>query len=658
MIHFGREFDVSGHGVHSSHHERTTLFSYHPSGHRATKTLPDGTTLSYSYDGLGYLASIHSSDLHHTFQHNRLGRLLSAIDERAGLSLQRELDPFGNILEERLSTGLTLQKQYDRFNRTTLVTLPDGSQIAYHYDPLFLHEVERLSPTGEPLYSHSYTSYDLSGHLTKESLIGHLGPQLTSHDPVGRISSRSSPYHSQECYYDTVGNLSATQIDDTYQLYSYDGLSQLTSENDHSYRYNSLHSRVQKDNEPATHNELQELLSLGETSLSYDLNGNQITKDSWIFTYDPLSRLTSATNGETTLQFTYDPLGRRLSKQVDNQPPEYYLYDGTRELGAFIAPHEPKNLRVLGLAVHKGSPATIAIELESQIFAPLPDVQGNIRHLVNLDTRAIAQRYDLTAFGEEMQKGSQDHPFNPWRFASKRFDPELGLIYFGKRYYDPRLGRWITTDPAGFVDSINLYQYVWNNPFRYLDPQGENIFGFLCGIGQIIAGGAIMASGVALEVATLGGYTFVLGFHEAAGLALMTSGCAQAIHHSKDLSMPASYRSIETTSYWPIKLERKKGSVDPSLPEDPHTNPDLEDISHPEAREKGHYRFKDKLTGEIIEYDKGKPGYPGHKGHDHYHRPNPDRTGKDDWYLDSKGNPVPNRSEPSHLYPPGWVWWL
>lgn len=76
-----------------------------------------------------------------------------------------------------------------------------------------------------------------------------------------------------------------------------------------------------------------------------------------------------------------------------------------------------------------------------------------------------------TPFGETTSKLS-----SPWGFASKRLDPELGLIYFGKRYYDPESGRWLTTDPADFIDSINLYQYVFNNPFRYVDPDGRFAF--------------------------------------------------------------------------------------------------------------------------------------------------------------------------------------
>jgi RHS repeat-associated protein len=89
--------------------------------------------------------------------------------------------------------------------------------------------------------------------------------------------------------------------------------------------------------------------------------------------------------------------------------------------------------------------------------------------------QSCSHSYTFTAFGEELNPKTESY-FNPWRYASKRFDPELNLIYFGKRYYDPASSRWLTTDPAGFIDSINLYQYVLNNPFHYVDPDGQFIF--------------------------------------------------------------------------------------------------------------------------------------------------------------------------------------
>jgi len=61
---------------------------------------------------------------------------------------------------------------------------------------------------------------------------------------------------------------------------------------------------------------------------------------------------------------------------------------------------------------------------------------------------------------------------SPWRFASKRLDEETGFYYFGKRYYSPQIGRWVTPDPAGFADGPNLYSYVHNSPLTLLDPYG------------------------------------------------------------------------------------------------------------------------------------------------------------------------------------------
>jgi len=61
---------------------------------------------------------------------------------------------------------------------------------------------------------------------------------------------------------------------------------------------------------------------------------------------------------------------------------------------------------------------------------------------------------------------------SPWRFASKRFDPESGLIFFGRRYYSPTVGRFLTPDPIGFTDGPNLYSYVHNCPLILVDPYG------------------------------------------------------------------------------------------------------------------------------------------------------------------------------------------
>jgi hypothetical protein len=52
-----------------------------------------------------------------------------------------------------------------------------------------------------------------------------------------------------------------------------------------------------------------------------------------------------------------------------------------------------------------------------------------------------------------------------------------------------------------------------------------------------------------------------------------------------------------------------------------------------------------------VEFHKGKPGKPGWEGKDHWHRFNPNKTGKGDAMLDKNGNPVQKNSKPSHIDP-------
>jgi insecticidal toxin complex protein TccC len=58
------------------------------------------------------------------------------------------------------------------------------------------------------------------------------------------------------------------------------------------------------------------------------------------------------------------------------------------------------------------------------------------------------------------------------RYSGKEMDVS-GLYYYGARYYAPWLQRWVSADPAGDVDGLNLYGFVGNNPILFIDNDGN-----------------------------------------------------------------------------------------------------------------------------------------------------------------------------------------
>lgn len=466
---------------------RETLLTYTPNGLLATKTMPDGLILVYEYDPFGNLSTLTSSDkkLHHTFRYNLLGQLLSAKDMLQQISIHRTLDPHGNVSIETLPNNISIKKTYDSFDRPLTVTLPDGSEVHYAYDPLFHRSVTRKAISGATLYTHRYETYDTSCHLLTENLIKDLGTMTHETDLHGRASAIACPYFQQSCTFDEAGNLANQVVNEAQKEFSYDDLYQLTSESNRFYAYDSTFNRKQQDGENCQHNALDEIVSQGNILCKYDLRGNLISKsihnETQTFTYDSLNRLIESANRNKKVCFCYDPLGRRLSKILylfsdqkwKESSREHYLYDGNNDIGAMTPKEKIAQLRLLGPASHPSAPRTVAIELDGKPYAPILDCQGNIWALIDTATRTIAAFYDFTAFGEHT---STSNLISPWQYASKRFDADIGLIDFGKRYYDSQLGRWLTTDPGDFLDSFNLYQFNFNNPFRYTDPDGRWLF--------------------------------------------------------------------------------------------------------------------------------------------------------------------------------------
>ena len=79
-------------------------------------------------------------------------------------------------------------------------------------------------------------------------------------------------------------------------------------------------------------------------------------------------------------------------------------------------------------------------------------------------------------FGELSRANSSGTDTVTSKFTGQEYDEELGLYYYGARYYDPKVGRFLSPDPfigdIGDPQSFNRYSYVANNPVKYIDPTG------------------------------------------------------------------------------------------------------------------------------------------------------------------------------------------
>jgi RHS repeat-associated protein len=108
---------------------------------------------------------------------------------------------------------------------------------------------------------------------------------------------------------------------------------------------------------------------------------------------------------------------------------------------------------------------------------------------VVVDTGAnVIESYDYYPFGAERRSMINANQSAHLRFTGKELDNDLdlGLYYFGARYYDPEVGRFIGVDPlAEEYPGWSPYVYCFNNPLNYVDPNGMEVVGDSTQLAQI-----------------------------------------------------------------------------------------------------------------------------------------------------------------------------
>lgn len=111
------------------------------------------------------------------------------------------------------------------------------------------------------------------------------------------------------------------------------------------------------------------------------------------------------------------------------------------------------------------------------------DGQGNPIAATDIEGNVVwEERYSPTGEPLLNQPAKDDHPIG---YKGHVYDKDLGLVYMGSRYYDPKVGRFISVDPVGFtpdnIQMFNRYAYANNNPYKYFDPDGRNPLIFAAG---------------------------------------------------------------------------------------------------------------------------------------------------------------------------------
>jgi len=100
------------------------------------------------------------------------------------------------------------------------------------------------------------------------------------------------------------------------------------------------------------------------------------------------------------------------------------------------------------------------------------DPQGTVLAKADAQGNIIAT-YDYAPYGSQALGTAPNGP----GYTGHVNDPDTGLVYMQARYYDPAVGRFLSTDPVGPTPgntfNFNRYDYANDNPGRYIDPDGR-----------------------------------------------------------------------------------------------------------------------------------------------------------------------------------------
>ncbi len=182
-------------------------------------------------------------------------------------------------------------------------------------------------------------------------------------------------------------------------------------------------------------------------SYTYDANGNMLTWGDQTLTWDIDNRVTSvsiAGGGTTTME--YDYTGQRVKKDAPTGitlfPFQGYEIDPNGTITKFIR---------IGIETFASKKGTAKYFYHN-------DHLGGVNVITDINGAEV-QRNEYDPWGSVSRSVGSIDPTH--RFTGKELDPETGLYYYGGRYYDAEIGRFISPDPfvPQFDDPQSLNRY-------------------------------------------------------------------------------------------------------------------------------------------------------------------------------------------------------
>ncbi len=461
-------------------------------------------TTNHTYDALGRSVSSVSPDLSLTDYGYTEAGLLGTVNVTQQGAVKKEYveaikyDEKGRRQFIRYRSGLVTKFRYDphTFRPIHLETRKGNGEILqdiyYTYDPLgnITHQEDKSQPivffNHQKTQSVSSYTYDALYQLIETTGREHAGQQVDfSADDNWHDGSFKKTYaagdvmawrnYTQQYAYDPVGNI----LEHKHLAATRNWI--------RSYDYETGNNRLQTT-------------TVGGISQNYSYHAShgyidsmphlQVMRSNFKDQLQAVAKQRVMNGTPETTYYIYDSGGQRIRKVTDNaaaagqeptkQSERLYL-SGSELYQKHSGTHA--GLQRTSLHVMDDARRIAIIDTRNDID------DGTEKRMVRLqfsnhlesssietnDSGAVISYEEYHAFGTtSYQAMSSAIPASAkrYRYTGKERDEESGLIYFGARYFICWLARWLSADPAGIKDGVNVYCYVNNKPVSYRDPSG------------------------------------------------------------------------------------------------------------------------------------------------------------------------------------------